>query len=209
MVNHIKFTFKGDIDAEVMIGGEWDFRLKGKTLTFINMVNAPLESIQTLLQYKGRLEVVGGYVSVIANNENTNINLNIVNLYDYTIDNDYGAVGGHKELITNMGMTPSEKKAIEITTGKDNIVRNNINAPKGKLFLVDGSPYTGDCHKHSNGQYMTGGVHNSDSKNLYLMTDKGLFIPDQKITKDDVASLYNKMTAVLRRNVTSSNGGGY
>ena len=50
---------------------------------------------------------------------------------------------------------------------KTDIVTNNLKATSGNLFLKDGTIYYGDVHFHSDGTFMTGGVHNEDSQTLY------------------------------------------
>ena len=50
---------------------------------------------------------------------------------------------------------------------KTDIVTNNLKSTSGNLFLKDGTAYYGDVHFHSDGTFMTGGIHNEDSQKLY------------------------------------------
>ena len=60
----------------------------------------------------------------------------------------------------------------DISKRKTDIVTNNLRATSGNLFLKDGTAYYGDVHFHSDGTFMTGGVHNEDSQILYRKKKK-------------------------------------
>ena len=60
----------------------------------------------------------------------------------------------------------------DIGKRKTDIVTNNLRTTSGNLFLKDGTAYYGDVHFHSDGTFMTGGVHNEDSQTLYRKKKK-------------------------------------
>ena len=60
----------------------------------------------------------------------------------------------------------------DISKRKTDIVTNNLRTTSGNLFLKDGTAYYGDVHFHSDGTFMTGGVHNEESQILYRKKKK-------------------------------------
>ena len=60
----------------------------------------------------------------------------------------------------------------DIGKRKTDIVTNNLRTTSGNLFLKNGTAYYGDVHFHSDGTFMTGGVHNEDSQILYRKKKK-------------------------------------
>ena len=58
------------------------------------------------------------------------------------------------------------------TRKRTDIVTNNLKSTSGNLATKNGEEYYGDVHFHSEGYFMTGGVHTKDSVRLYHKNKK-------------------------------------
>lgn len=119
---------------------------------------------EVLFEYEGRFKIIR---SDLYNNRNR-----ITALSTKKTDQYYRIKDKYTELNSKWVEYGDTYTYGDISKRKTDIVTNNLRATSGNLFLKDGTAYYGDVHFHSDGTFMTGGVHNEDSQILYRKKKK-------------------------------------
>ena len=119
---------------------------------------------EVLFEYEGRFKIIR---SDLYNNRNR-----ITALSTKKTDQYYRIKDAYVELNSKWIEYGDTYTYGDISKRKTDIVTNNLRATSGNLFLKDGTAYYGDVHFHSDGTFMTGGVHNEDSQILYRKKKK-------------------------------------
>ena len=119
---------------------------------------------EVLFEYEGRFKIIR---SDLYNNRNK-----ITALSTKKTDQYYRIKDKYTELNSKWVEYGDTYTYGDISKRKTDIVTNNLRTTSGNLFLKDGTAYYGDVHFHSDGTFMTGGVHNEDSQRLYRKKKK-------------------------------------
>ena len=119
---------------------------------------------EVLFEYEGRFKIIK---SDLYNNRNR-----ITALSTKKTDQYYRIKDKYTELNSKWVEYGDTYTYGDISKRKTDIVTNNLRTTSGNLFLKDGTAYYGDIHFHSDGTFMTGGVHNEDSQRLYRKKKK-------------------------------------
>tara|TARA_B100002052_G_C15723737_1_gene525398 strand:- start:66 stop:641 length:576 start_codon:yes stop_codon:yes gene_type:complete len=119
---------------------------------------------EVLFEYEGRFKIIR---SDLYNNRNR-----ITALSTKKTDQYYRIKDKYTELNSKWVEYGDTYTYGDISKRKTDIVTNNLRTTSGNLFLKDGTAYYGDVHFHSDGTFMTGGVHNEDSQILYRKKKK-------------------------------------
>ena len=119
---------------------------------------------EVLFEYEGRFKIIR---SDLYNNRNR-----ITALSTKKTDQYYRIKDKYTELNSKWVEYGDTYTYGDISKRKTDIVTNNLRTTSGNLFLKDGTAYYGDVHFHSDGTFMTGGVHNEDSQRLYRKKKK-------------------------------------
>ena len=119
---------------------------------------------EVLFEYEGRFKIIR---SDLYNNRNR-----ITALSTKKTDQYYRIKDKYTELNSKWIEYSDTYTYGHISKRKTDIVTNNLRTTSGNLFLKDGTAYYGDVHFHSDGTFMTGGVHNEDSQRLYRKKKK-------------------------------------
>ena len=153
----IMIHYEGLIEATSNLPDGFIIKESKKRIMILRLSNKTFPD--TLFTYKGRFKIIR---SDLYNNRNR-----ITALSTTKTDQFYRIKDKWSELNSTWSEYGSYYGYLSTGKRKTDIVTNNLKATSGNLFLKDGSSYYGDVHFHSDGTFMTGGVHSEDSQKLY------------------------------------------
>jgi len=158
----IMIHYEGIIQATSNLPQGFIIKESKKRIMILRLSEQPFPEV--LFEYEGRFKIIR---SDLYNNRNR-----ITALSTKKTDQYYRIKDKYTELNSKWTEYGDTYTYGDIGKRKTDIVTNNLRTTSGNLFLKDGTAYYGDVHFHSDGTFMTGGVHNEDSQILYRKKKK-------------------------------------
>ena len=158
----IMINYEGIIQATSNLPQGFIIKETKNRIMILRLSDQPFPKV--LFEYEGRFKIIR---SDLYNNRNR-----ITALSTKKTDQYYRIKDKYTELNSKWVEYGDTYTYGDISKRKTDIVTNNLRATSGNLFLKDGTAYYGDVHFHSDGTFMTGGVHNEDSQILYRKKKK-------------------------------------
>jgi len=158
----IMIHYEGIIQATSNLPQGFIIKESKKRIMILRLSEQPFPEV--LFEYEGRFKIIR---SDLYDNRNR-----ITALSTKKTDQYYRIKDAYVELNSKWIEYGDTYTYGDISKRKTDIVTNNLRATSGNLFLKDGTAYYGDVHFHSDGTFMTGGVHNEDSQILYRKKKK-------------------------------------
>ena len=192
-ISAFEIRYKGKFNAESNMPEEWIIMNNKSKIIGVNLGG---ETPDVLFNYEGELRIISFKVTY-SDLTQKSIPVKNNNLGFWSaIRTKWSDLNSFPEDIKNK-YTLGEKPALS------SIKQVSLKAKSNNWFFEDGTEYTGDYHKHGDGQAMTGAFHTLNSENIYKKDNNG------KIFKLNTNKKTKAVISPISNLSVSENAGGY
>tara|TARA_Y100000590_G_C15738963_1_gene1019560 strand:- start:896 stop:1501 length:606 start_codon:yes stop_codon:yes gene_type:complete len=159
----VDITYKGKIKGESMLPDGFLIQEKNNRIFILRLSDKEFPNL--LFSYNGNFKILKADLYSKTSRVTASLSANI---------NEYNKITDSWSQLNSKWEEYGDSYYYgdSVTRKRTDIITNNLKSVSGNLVDKNGEEYYGDVHFHSEGYFMTGGVHTKDSVRLYHKNKK-------------------------------------